>query len=393
MAKKTEVKFIMIDYYNNKFPNISDLQTKARKKIPKFAYDYLVGGCIDEISVKKNIRDIENVELRSEFLKPTKSSSIEVELFGKKYSAPFGVAPIGLQGLMWPKAPEILAKAAKEKNIPYILSTVSSASLEKIAEISEGNAWFQLYNPSKEDIRIDLLKRIKKAEYPVLVVTVDVPTFGYRPRDIKNGLSMPPKMSPTNIFQMIKSPNWLYNMSKSGKPELKTLLPYMPEGMSSNELADFMNKTVMGSVDLDGLKPIRDMWQGPLVIKGLINQRDVQKAIELGADGVIISNHGGRQLDVGESPIKPLKNISEKYGNQIKIMMDSGLRSGSNIASALALGAEFTFLGRSFVYGVSALGEKGAYHTINLLKTQLEQVMAQLGCENIHNLRQHLVEI
>ena len=136
MAKKTEVKFIMIDYYNNKFPNISDLQTKARKKIPKFAYDYLVGGCIDEISVKKNIRDIENVELRSEFLKPTKSSSIELELFGKRYSAPFGVAPIGLQGLMWPKAPEILAKAAKEKNIPYILSTVSSASLEKIAEIS-----------------------------------------------------------------------------------------------------------------------------------------------------------------------------------------------------------------------------------------------------------------
>ena len=314
------------------------------------------------------------------------------QLFGHKYSAPFGIAPVGLQGLMWPKSPEILAKAAAEKNIPYILSTVSSSSLERIAEVSEGKAWFQLYNPTDTDIRADLLKRITASQYQVLVVTVDVPTFGFRPRDIRNGLAMPPKMTLKNIIQMLSCPQWLMETALAGKPEMETLKPYMPKDMPTDQLAAFMNKTVMGRVDIDGLKPIRDQWKGPLVIKGLINELDVETAISLGADAVIISNHGARQLDAGESPVEPLKRISQQYGSKIKIFMDSGLRSGTNIAGALASGADFTFLGRPFVYGVGALGNKGGIHTINSLTLQLTQIMNQLGCNSIADLPKHLVK-
>ncbi|MBO9488911.1 alpha-hydroxy-acid oxidizing protein [Endozoicomonas sp. G2_1] len=382
----------MKDYFDARYPDVSDLKARAKQRMPKFAFDYLVGGCMEEISVARNRQDVEAVQLRSELLKPFDGSNLETEIFGHKYSAPFGIAPVGLQGLMWPKAPEILAKSAKEKNVPYILSTVSSASLESIAEISEGHAWYQLYNPTDDGIRNDLLNRIKAAQYKVLVVTVDVPTFGYRPRDIKNGLAMPPKMTLKNIWQMVTSPAWFVETALAGKPEMQTLKPYMPKNMPTDELAAFMNKTVMGRVDIEGLKPIRDFWQGPLVIKGLINEADVAKAVELGADGVIMSNHGGRQLDAGESPIKPLQNVSEKYKGKIKIMMDSGLRSGTNIAGALASGADFTFLGRPFVYGVGALGNKGGYHVINSLTLQLTQIMNQLGCSSVEDLPNYLVK-
>ncbi|WP_163934086.1 alpha-hydroxy acid oxidase [Paraferrimonas sp. SM1919] len=381
----------MKDYFNNKYPEISDLKVAAKKRMPKFAYDYLIGGCMEDISLKRNRQAIESVQLRSQLLKPFDGTDLSVELFGHKYAAPFGIAPVGLQGLMWPKAPEILAKTAKEMNIPYVLSTVSSASLETIAEISEGHAWFQLYNPTDASIRKDLLNRIKAAGYKVLVVTVDVPTFGYRPRDIKNGLAMPPKMNLTNIAQMLANPTWLYETALAGKPEMQTLKPYMPKNMPTDELAAFMNKTVMGRVDIEGLKPLRDTWDGPLIVKGLINELDVKAAIELGADAVVMSNHGGRQLDAGEAPVKPLQQVSQKYGDQIKIMMDSGLRSGTNIAGALASGADFTFLGRPFVYGVGALGNKGGYHTINALSLQLTQIMTQLGCPNVASLKEYLV--
>ncbi|MBL4837096.1 MAG: alpha-hydroxy-acid oxidizing protein [Kordiimonadaceae bacterium] len=382
----------MLDYFNVKYAHTSDLKRKAKRRMPAFAFDYLEGGCMDEVSVNRNYRAIDDVQLRGNLLKPFDKSDLSVEIFGHTYSAPFGVAPIGLQGLMWPKTPEYLAKAAADKNIPFVLSTVSSASLENIAEISEGKAWFQLYNPTSDDMRADLLKRVESAAYPVLVVTVDVPAFGYRPRDIRNGLAMPPKMTLKNIIQMASRPRWLMETALAGKPEMQTLIPYMAKGGETEELAAFMNRAAMGGVDVEGLKPIRDMWKGPLVIKGLITEDDVATAIKLGADGVIISNHGGRQLDAGEAPVEPLKRIAAKYKGRIKIFMDSGVQSGSNIAGALACGAELTFLGRSFVYGVGALGGKGAYHTINCLYRQLDQIMNQLKCQSVSDLPNHLVE-
>ncbi len=377
---------------NSKYPGVSDLRAKAKTSMPKFAFDYLEGGSNEEYGLAKNINAIREIELRSHLLSSINETSLATTIMGHTYSAPFGIAPIGLQGLMWPKSPEILAKAALDANIPYVLSTVSSSSIERIAQVSEGQAWYQLYNPTKEHVRLDLMKRLKNAGYKNLMITVDVPTFGYRHNDIKNGLSMPPQMNVSNVIQMLKRPRWLVNTLLAGKPEMETLKPYMDKNMPSSELANFMNNTVMGKVDTDSLQLIRDLWPGNLIIKGVISEADVASSIALGADGVVVSNHGARQLDVGEAPIRPLASISKLYGNKIAVMMDSGLRSGPDVACAIASGAQFTFLGRAFVYGVAALGKQGGDHTIDMLKKQLTQLMAQLRCKKISHLPQHLVK-
>ena len=191
---------------------------------------------------------------------------------------------------------------------------------------------------------------------PVLVILSDVPTFGFRPRDIRNGLSMPPKMSIANFIQIFGKPNWALRTLFNGQPNFETLKPYMPKGLDMAQLGKFMDQTFSGRLNEEKIKPIRDMWKGKLVLMGVANELDVEKAIKLGLDGVIVSNHGGRQLDAGESTIKPLTRIAEKYGDQITVMMDSGIRSGPDIARTLASGAAFTFMGRSFMYSVGALG-------------------------------------
>ena len=365
---------------NPNYPDIDYLRTKAKKRIPRFAFEYLDGGCNAEINLQRNTREIRDIQLRPRYVQEFPGLSMQTELFGHVYDAPFGIAPIGLQGLMWPRASEILAKAAFEHNIPYILSTVATASLETIAEITEGRAWFQLYHPREDELRDDLLQRAERAGYPVLVILADVPSFGYRSKEIKNGLAIPPRMTLSNILQIFGCPRWALSTLLAGQPTFKTLTPYIPKGMSLRHLGLFMNKTFDGRLNEERIKILRDKWKGKLVLKGVSSDADAQKAIQLGLDGIIVSNHGGRQLDVGESAIKPLNRIAHQYGDQIQVMMDSGIRTGPDIACTLASGASFTFLGRSFMYGVAALGQKGGHHTISVLKTQLQQVLDQLGC-------------
>ncbi|MCQ0111845.1 L-lactate dehydrogenase (cytochrome) [Zhouia amylolytica] len=386
MAGKKEIKI------DTRYPSVDDLRNRAKQKIPKFAFEYLDGGCNEDVNLHKNTSEIRDVELSPYYLNKHTSSDMKTELFGHTYDAPFGIAPVGLQGLMWPNAPEILAKSAFEHNIPFILSTVTTSSIERIGEITEGRSWFQLYHPAENRLRDDIFKRLEAAQYPVLVILCDVPTFGFRPRDIRNGLAMPPKMSVKNILQILQRPHWAYETLKHGQPNFETLKPYMPPGLDLKQLGKFMDQTFSGRLNEEKIKPIRDMWKGKLVIKGVANEEDAEKAIKLGLDGIIVSNHGGRQLDAGESTIKPLTRIAAKYKDQIKVMMDSGLRSGPDIARTLASGAEFTFLGRSFMYGVSALGKKGGDHTISLLKTELQQVMEQVCCENVADFPNHLIK-
>ncbi|ASO05185.1 alpha-hydroxy acid oxidase [Arenibacter algicola] len=385
MEKKKEIKI------NSKYPSVVDLRNKAQKRIPKFAFEYLDGGCNEDVNLHKNTAEIRDIELLPYYLSKHTGSSMKTELFGYVYDAPFGIAPVGLQGLMWPNAPEILAKSAFEHNIPFILSTVTTSSIERISEITEGRAWFQLYHPTEDAVRDDIIKRAEAAECPVLVILCDVPTFGFRPRDVRNGLAMPPKMSVKNILQIMGKPNWAMQTLIHGQPNFETLKPYMPKGLDLAQLGKFMDKTFSGRLNEEKIKPIRDMWKGKLVIKGVANEADAESAIKLGLDGIIVSNHGGRQLDAGESTIKPLTRIAAKYGDQIKVMMDSGLRGGPDIARTMASGAEFTFMGRSFMYGVAALGAKGGDHTISLLKTELQQVMEQICCEEVKDFPKHLI--
>jgi len=375
---------------NSQYPSVDDLREKAKKRIPPFAFEYLDGGCNEDVSIVRNTADIRKVQLQPRYLQNYGVSSTKTKILGMEFDAPFGIAPVGLQGLMWPNSPEILAKAAHKYNIPFILSTVTTMNIERASELTEGKAWFQLYNPVEDSLRDDIIDRAEAAGCPVLVLLCDVPTFGYRPRDIRNGLALPPKMSAKNILQILGKPSWAYNTLKYGQPTFETLRPYTPEGLNLKQLGQFMDKTFSGKLNAEKIKPIRDRWKGKLVLKGVASEQDTLDAIQMGFDGIIVSNHGGRQLDAAQSTINSLDAIT-KHGDQIEIMMDSGLRSGPDIARAIARGAKFTFMGRSFMYGIGALGTKGGDHTIAITKRQFQQVMDQLCCERVEDLPKHLI--
>lgn len=378
--------------YNTNYPSIEDLRKKAQKKIPGFAFEYLDGGCNDDINLLKNTDSLKGIELIPQYLANHSGSTLKTELFGKVYDAPFGIAPVGLQGLLWPGSCEILAKAAFDHNIPFILSTVTTSSIETISELTEGNAWFQLYHPAENTLRDNIITRLNVSQYPVLVLLCDVPSFGFRPRDIRNGLALPPRLTSKNIIQILGKPHWALETLRKGIPHFATLKPYMPASLNMKQMGQFMNDTFSGRLNEEKIKPIRDMWKGKLVLKGVASEADAELAVRLGFDGVIVSNHGGRQIDVGEAAINSLQRLSKKYSGKIKLMMDSGLRSGPDVARAMACGAEFTFMGRSFMYGVSALGSTGGDHTISLLKTQLQQVMEQLCCATTNDFVNHLAD-
>ena len=378
--------------FNSEYPSIEHLRKKARKRMPGFAFDYLEGGCNSNINRQRNTDEIRDVQLRPYYIGDYAGADQRTELFGEIYAAPFGIAPIGLQGLMWPRSCEILAEAAAANNIPFCLSTVGTASIEQIAQITGGRAWFQLYHPVEDTLRDKLIARAADAGLPVLVILADTPTFGYRPKEIRNGLSIPPRMTLRNIGQMLTHPAWCAGQLAAGKPEFATMKPYIPKGLDMKHLGLFMNKTFSGRLNEDRIKALRDLWKGKLVVKGIVTEEDAEKVIALGADGLIASNHGGRQLAAGQSPIRPMTHLAKKYGDRITVMLDSGIRTGPDIACGLASGAQFTFLGRSFMYGVAAMGKKGGLHTIFMLKRQLQQVMEQLACARVTDFPNHLIQ-
>ena len=381
---------IIKDDFKSSHPSTAELRTLARRRIPRFAFEYLDGGCNEDINLRRNSTDIQRIELMPEYLAEHDASSLKTQLFGEEYDAPFGVAPLGLQGLIWPNSPVILARAAVRHNLPFVLSTVSTASIEQVAEVTNGRFWFQLYHPAEEHVLDDVLARAEAAGVKVLVALSDVPAFGFRPRDIRNGLAMPPKMTVRNVLQMLGRPNWAFNTLRYGKPGFETLTPYMPENLNLKALGKFMNDTFDGRLQEHKLARLRDKWKGKLVVKGVVNEVDAERCVKLGVDGIIVSNHGGRQLDAGESTIKPLTRLVPQFGDKMVVMMDSGIRSGPDIARTMASGASFTFMGRAFMYSVAALGNAGGNHMMAMLKMQLQQIMEQLCCNHVEELPQFL---
>ncbi|HNE30114.1 MAG TPA: alpha-hydroxy acid oxidase [Saprospiraceae bacterium] len=375
-----------------RFPSADDLRRRARQRIPRFAFEYVDGGCNEEINLHKNTAELREIELKPFYLAPHTPAELKTELFGHVYDAPFGVAPLGLQGLIWPGAPEILARAAVAHNVPFVLSTVTTASIERIGEVTGGRFWYQLYHPADPAVRNELLDRAAAAGCEVLVVLCDVPSFGYRPKEIRNGLALPPKMTLRNLLQIAGKPHWALRTLLHGQPEFATMKNYIPKGLNLRQLGGYMNGTFSGRVNEARIAPIRERWKGKLVLKGVASEADTEMAVRLGADGIIVSNHGGRQLDPGQSSIRALLPIVQQYQNRIKIMFDSGIRTGPDIARALACGAEFTFLGRTFMYAVAALGEAGGDHAMTMLKTQLRQVMEQVCCAKAADFPKHLVK-
>jgi L-lactate dehydrogenase (cytochrome) len=381
----------MSEAINSRYPSVEFLRERARRRMPRFAFEYLEGGCLSNVNVQRNTDEIRQVQLRPWYLRDYPGSNLKTKLFGTEYDAPFGVAPIGLQGLMWPRATEILSKAARQHNVPFILSTVATADIETVGEITEGKAWFQLYHPAEDSLRDKLLDRLVAVGISTLVILADTPTFAYRPREIRNGLSIPPRMTLRNIFQMMLRPTWSFGQLAAGAPQFKTMKPYLPKGLNMKNLGMFMNRTFSGRLNPAKISAIRERWKGKLVVKGVVTEEDAEIALGLGVDGFIVSNHGGRQLDAGESTIKPLTELARKFGERTTIMIDSGMRSGSDVACAIASGAKFAFMGRTFMYGVGALGKHGGHHTLAMLKRQLQQTMEQVGCERVEALPKHLV--
>ena len=381
----------MQTHFNSEYPSVEHLRVKARARMPGFAYDYLAAGCFTEVNLARNNSDIRKVQLKPWYLRDFQGADQATELFGETYDAPFGVAPVGLQGLMWPKACELLAQAAVDHNLPFTLSTVSTASIEDIGEITGGKFWFQLYHPAEVELRDKLLERAWDAGCRTLVILADTPTFAYRPKEIRNGLSIPPRMTPRNIGQMLLSPSWAAGQLVAGKPEFKTMKPYIPKGLNMKHLGLFMNKTFSGRLTETKIAPIREKWQGNLVIKGIVNPEDAEIAVKHGLDGLIVSNHGGRQLDRGQSTIVPMYKLVPEFGNKLRVMIDGGMYSGADIAACLACGAHFAFMGRAPMFGVCALGRYGGHHTFEMLKKQLQQVMEQVGCAKAPDFPAHLI--
>jgi isopentenyl diphosphate isomerase/L-lactate dehydrogenase-like FMN-dependent dehydrogenase len=376
----------MVRKLDNTAASIADLKWLTKKRIPQFAYEYLVGGCNNDRAVSHNRDALDNVFLQPSYLARTQAASLKTTALGVQYDAPFGIAPLGLSGLIWPKAAEYHASAAKKANIPYILSTLASTSIEDAAACAGNNLWFQLYPPKDTEIRLDLMRRAQQVGCNNLVVTIDVPVAGRRPNDIKNGLSVPPKITANSIYQTLLRPSWALATAFNGMPEFANMQPYMNKLSNLQDVANYIRSTLKEPVSIAILEQLRQQWPGKLIVKGVLSVADAKLAAAINADAIIVSNHGGRQLDLAYSPVEMMREIVDSVGDKLEIYVDSGVESGVDIARYLALGAKMVFSGRPYMYGVGAFGERGADHCIDIFYSELEQVMNQLGCSSPHEL-------
>lgn len=369
----------------NRYPSVDHLHKEARKRLPKFSYDYVDGGSGAGIGLKRNRKALDAITLTPRYITDWKKVEMGVELFGEKYGRPFGIAPMGLASLQYPRAELAFARAGRKVNIPTSLSTACTVDIEDFGALAGENGWFQLYPPKSQEINDDLIDRAHNSGFNALMVTVDVPARGWRPRDMYNGLALPPRITLESLFNSAIRPRWSFNTLINGVPHFKTLGRYS-KNKSMRGMAEFVGEQLGQMVTSDRLKRIRDHWKGPLIIKGVMHPDDAKQAMKIGYDGILVSNHGGRQMDASPAPVEVLPDIVEAVGEKVTVMVDSGFSSGLDIVRGLALGAQFVFCGRAFMWGLSALGEKGVDHVVDLLTDEITLALTQIGCPDIAKL-------
>ena len=364
-----------------RFPTIADLRRRARWRVPRFAFDFVDGGANDEVCVERNVAAFRAVELLPRYCIELKGISTEIELFGARYAAPIGIAPMGSPGLMWPGAELYLARAAQAARIPFVLATPANASIEQIAAIAPDVFWFQLYRFPHNDhaITFDLVRRAEAAGARVLVPTVDSAGKSKRPRDIRNGVAVPFPITVKTALQVATSPAWALSLIKHGMPRTENLVPYAGPNPNQVATARTMQLRSGGSHTWDELKRLRERWPRAFVVKGILHPADAERAVALGADGIIVSNHGGRHFDGAPASIDVLPAIVAAVGARATVMIDSGIRGGLDVVRALALGAKAGFTGRPFVYGLAALGPIGATHVIDLFLDEIRTEFTHAG--------------
>ncbi|MGI9604552.1 MAG: alpha-hydroxy acid oxidase [Acidimicrobiales bacterium] len=371
------------------YPAISDLEARASRRLPHFAWEYLASATGNEASMHRNERALADVELVPQLLKGKLDPVITTDLFGVTYSAPIGIAPIGMTALMWPGADAALAHAAAERRIPYVLSTVGTEKPEVAGPNADGMGWFQLYPPRDPELRADILERVAASGFTTLVVTADVPFPGRRERQRKAGIRVPPVIGPSLVWQAATHPAWARGVLQHGLPRFRTLEKYI-DSESLRDASGFVGANLGGTFSFEYLAEVRELWKGPLVVKGILDTDDARRCVATGADAVQVSNHGGRQLEAAPASVSALGPIVDAVGHDVPVLFDSGVRSGTDVARAIALGASFVFCGRAFMFGLGALGSDGPGHAFDILADGLVNVMHQTGCADLGELRSRL---
>ena len=376
----------------DKYPRVSDMVGVAKRRMPHFAAEYLFAGTGYDEALENNRKAFNEVFLVPQYLKGTVNPNLKTKLFGYEYDAPFGMAPVGMTSLMWPGAEIALSKMSVKNNIPFSLSTVSCTSVEEVGKHLDGNGWFQLYPPADKAIRNDLLKRAKDSGFKNLIITADIPASSRRERLRMAGVSVPPKNNLRTFFQAAICPSWSIGTLINGIPAFGTMDQYSDGSWHGNakSKAGFAGSQMQRYLDWDYLKEVRDIWKGPIILKGLMDIQDAIKTTKF-VDAIYLSNHGGRQLDIAPSTLQILPEIRKKVGSKFPIIIDSGFYSGQDICKGLMLGADFVMTGRPFIIGLAALGAKGANHVHDILKDELSNIMEQVCAENIKELKNQKV--
>ncbi|NOD74725.1 MULTISPECIES: alpha-hydroxy acid oxidase [unclassified Ruegeria] len=362
------------------FPGIPDLKRRARRRLPHFVWEYVESGTGSETALLRNRKALDDVCLAPSILHGELEFDTTKTILNRICALPCGIAPIGMSGLVWPNAERLLAQAAAQAKIPYSLSTVASQSPEDLAPYLGPDAWFQLYPPRDPEIRKDMLNRVRDAGFRTLVLTVDVPVASRRERQTRSGLRQPPKLTPRLLAQIAMRPAWAMGMLRSGAPRMRSLEKYIenPGNLPPTAHIGYLLRT---SPDLDYVSWLRDHWDGPLVIKGILRPEDTPSLEQVGVDALWVSNHGGRQFDAAPASIEVLPAI--RTATHLPLIFDSGIEGGLDVLRALSLGADFVMLGRAFLYGLAALGARGPAHVIDILQQDLHANMGQMGLANL----------
>jgi (S)-mandelate dehydrogenase len=375
---------------HRRFPTIGHLRQFARRHVPHFVFEYMDGGAGADVGIAHNWAALDAVELVPRYGVMPALPPIDVELFGRGYAAPIGIAPMGGPALVWPGADAAMARAAQRARVPYTLGTVGGMTIEQAGELAPDVFWFQLYRMARNDhaLGLYLVRRAEVAGAHVLILTVDVPVRTTRPREAAVGLGRGPfRPDLPMLLDMLGSPAWLMALMRHGRPKFSNMKAYAGANASGEEVIRFARQEIGGAFTWDEIARFRDRWRRPLVLKGILHPLDAAKAVAMGIDGIWVSNHGGRQIEALPPAIDVLPAIAAETGSRATIIMDSGIRSGTDVIRAVALGAHTTFAGKAFLWGLGALGEAGPEHVINLLIAEARAALGQIGAHTLGQTR------